>query len=65
MMLTPHAPHAPYTPAPRHKGTLKGLVQPIDPAFNMVRSDPPPKCPQHLLLSLPSQMTNTSMDELL
>jgi hypothetical protein len=26
MMLTPHAPHEPYTPAPRHKGTLKGLL---------------------------------------
>lgn len=35
MMLTPHAPHEPYTPAPRHLGTLSGLVQPDDPAFNM------------------------------
>ena len=30
-----HAPHAPYTPAPRHKGTLAGLKQPVDPAFNL------------------------------
>ena len=27
MFLTPHAPHAPYTPAPRHKGLLAGLKQ--------------------------------------
>lgn len=27
MFLTPHAPHAPYTPAPRHAGTLAGLKQ--------------------------------------
>eukprot|EP00041_Stephanoeca_diplocostata_P026063 m.694885 g.694885 ORF g.694885 m.694885 type:complete len:627 (+) comp22885_c1_seq7:239-2119(+) len=35
LMLTPHAPHEPYTPAPRHAGTLQGLAQRFDPAFNM------------------------------
>ena len=29
------APHEPYTPAPRHKGALKGLVQTPNAAFNM------------------------------
>jgi hypothetical protein len=27
-----------YTPAPRHLGTLAGLVQPPDPAYNMDES---------------------------
>lgn len=35
MFITPHAPHSPYTPAPRHKGTLSGLVAPHGPAYNM------------------------------
>ena len=35
MMLTPHAPHEPYTPAPRHAGTLAGLRQPVDAAMVM------------------------------
>ena len=35
MFITPHAPHSPYTPAPRHAGTLAGLKQPHGPAFNM------------------------------
>lgn len=35
LFLTPHAPHSPYTPAPRHKGTLAGLTQPPDPSFNL------------------------------
>jgi len=35
MMLTPHAPHDPHTPAPRHLGKLAGLVQPPNPAFNL------------------------------
>lgn len=30
-----HQRHSPYTPAPRHKGTLKGLRQPHGPAYNM------------------------------
>ena len=38
MMLTPHAPHAPYTPAPRHRGTLAGLVAPHGPAYNLNQS---------------------------
>ena len=33
--LTPHAPHEPYTPAPRHKGTLQGITQGVDASFNM------------------------------
>lgn len=35
MFLTPHAPHDPHTPAPRHEGTLAGLTQPPNPAFNL------------------------------
>ena len=35
MFVTPHAPHSPYTPAPRHAGTLSGLRQPPNPSFNM------------------------------
>ena len=41
MFLTPHAPHEPYTPAPRHKGTLAGLTQPPDPAFNCPMNNTP------------------------
>ena len=50
LMLTPHAPHEPYAPAPRHKGKLKGLVQPPDPSFNMVCF-----APTHQLSDLTSQ----------
>ena len=34
--MTPHAPHLPSTPAPRHRGTLKGCCskQPSDPAYD-------------------------------
>jgi len=35
MFLTPHAPHKPYTPAPRHLGTLANLTMSLDPSFNM------------------------------
>jgi N-acetylglucosamine-6-sulfatase len=35
MYIAPHAPHEPYTPAARHKGTLAGLKQPLDPALEM------------------------------
>lgn len=34
MMITPHAPHNPHIPAPKYKGTLSGLVQPPNQAFN-------------------------------
>ena len=52
MWVTPHAPHAPYTPAPRHKGTLSGLRQPADPAFNL---------PDALQAKLPGHMANLSL----
>jgi N-acetylglucosamine-6-sulfatase len=35
------APHAPYTPAPRHADDFPGLAQPRDPSFNTRNEDPP------------------------
>jgi N-acetylglucosamine-6-sulfatase len=39
--LATYAPHAPFTPAPRHAGGFPGLTAPRGPAFNAANTNPP------------------------
>jgi len=39
--LAPYAPHAPFTPAPRHAALFTGLRAPRTPAFNAASINPP------------------------
>jgi N-acetylglucosamine-6-sulfatase len=40
--VAPFAPHAPYTPAPRHANLFPGLTAPRGPAYNTLPTDAPP-----------------------
>jgi arylsulfatase A-like enzyme len=42
MLYTPKAPHAPYTPAPRHRHAYDDAEVSLRPNFNRVQSDPHP-----------------------
>lgn len=47
MVLAPPAPHQPFTPAPRHKGTFSNVTVVKNPNFNIVAED------KHWLLRMP------------
>jgi N-acetylglucosamine-6-sulfatase len=40
--VSPYAPHAPYTPAPRHANAFPGLTAPRGPAYDRLPTDAPP-----------------------
>jgi N-acetylglucosamine-6-sulfatase len=40
--VAPFAPHAPYTPAPRHANAFPGLTAPRGPAYDRLPTDAPP-----------------------